>query len=815
MTLCDPWERQLERAEAKHALLRAVGLCVLLLSSATAWAAPAVTVLQDRILTGGANQEFVPRFATYLPNSLLVPVGETVTLASSVEFDAIEVAGTLRCGGSIVIRVIHLTIIPGGTYEDGQGCEIVFRDVPIDTSKDPYQLGNGLINFGTLRLTGPRTVQPFTQAMADIAAGATVIPMEVPPSWEIGDELFIPDMRQMESKYTDTRPRRDGPFVIASLTADSITLSQPLVFARLSMRDPDGVVKHRPFVANLTRALVIRSENPSGTRGHVINAGATASWDVQGVRFSDLGRTKNDNRNNAVADASGVVTQIGTNQTGRYAFHMHHAQGFGSRLAGSVLVDTLGISTWAVAIHNTHDTLVEDNIALGFAGSGFVFEDGYEVRNVLRRNFAAGMVGNGVLTAEKNVDGGFKTTCFGCEGSGFWIGAPRNSVDDNVSINNAVGLQLFFRPDNRPRGGMTPSVPGGPLDTFLVTEGALTTSVNNNRGLANSLYGLETWDTRAGLGPFATNVHVAYNGFAQVIVGSFDDIELRNVFAYAQGGQTQGIATNSAYNFTVRLDGGEVRGTRLGLGDARYLFEVSNMTLQNSRSINHGGAGAIQTTLTNVRFLPFNGSDEFVMFRDGSVWRGVGPFPEEPTPGLRYTYITDGAPPPPPPPTEVCGDGIDNDGDGLVDEGCVITPPPPPPPVETAPLLTLVASTTAATVGESYTLTVATRDGHVVALDGVYPFMTLGTMTCDGDQALATTTCTKTVTIAASVAGARVHTVTWMNRAGVAQPPVSVSVTVTVPPPCTAGATADVSVSGKRYRVTVTEACVPSVVGPL
>ncbi len=27
-------------------------------------------------------------------------------------------------------------------------------------------------------------------------------------------------------------------------------------------------------------------------------------------------------------------------------------------------------------------------------------------------------------------------------------------------------------------------------------------------------------------------------------------------------------------------------------------------------------------------------------------------------------------------PTEVCGDGIDNDGDGLIDEGCVITPPP-------------------------------------------------------------------------------------------------------------------------------------------
>jgi hypothetical protein len=35
------------------------------------------------------------------------------------------------------------------------------------------------------------------------------------------------------------------------------------------------------------------------------------------------------------------------------------------------------------------------------------------------------------------------------------------------------------------------------------------------------------------------------------------------------------------------------------------------------------------------------------------------------------------APPPPPPPAEKCGDRIDNDRDGLIDEGC--TPPLPPP----------------------------------------------------------------------------------------------------------------------------------------
>jgi predicted phosphodiesterase len=45
--------------------------------------------------------------------------------------------------------------------------------------------------------------------------------------------------------------------------------------------------------------------------------------------------------------------------------------------------------------------------------------------------------------------------------------------------------------------------------------------------------------------------------------------------------------------------------------------------------------------------------------------------------------VTNGtAPPPPPKPVEVCGDGIDNDGDGLVDEGCPVLPPSDKPSVD-------------------------------------------------------------------------------------------------------------------------------------
>src|SRR3990167_6065097 len=47
----------------------------------------------------------------------------------------------------------------------------------------------------------------------------------------------------------------------------------------------------------------------------------------------------------------------------------------------------------------------------------------------------------------------------------------------------------------------------------------------------------------------------------------------------------------------------------------------------------------------------------------------------------------------PPPLAEICGDGIDNNSNGTVDEGCVA---PPPPPVSGAPIGGTVAPTVVA-----------------------------------------------------------------------------------------------------------------------
>lgn len=74
-----------------------------------------------------------------------------------------------------------------------------------------------------------------------------------------------------------------------------------------------------------------------------------------------------------------------------------------------------------------------------------------------------------------------------------------------------------------------------------------------------------------------------------------------------------------------------------------------------------------------------------------------------------------GTTPPPQPPAEVCGDGLDNDGDGLVDEGCA-----PPPATNCIPgTPRLLGETKGQCVGGSHNVIQQwTRDGDIAETNG-------------------------------------------------------------------------------------------------
>ena len=188
--------------------------------------------------------------------------------------------------------------------------------------------------------------------------------------------------------------------MVAAIAGRTVTLSKALDFDHLAQRDPDGNVVLLPRVANLTRNVVVQSENPGGTPGHVADVGHGAMWDVRYAEQNGLGRTRAEHIDSTTADP----VHIGTNQVGRYNEHHHHAMGLGSASVGNVYRGG-GPKTgkWGLALHGTHDARLERNIAIDFRGAGFVTEDGYEVRNVFRQNFGAYNLNPAMLTANPDV----------------------------------------------------------------------------------------------------------------------------------------------------------------------------------------------------------------------------------------------------------------------------------------------------------------------------------------------------------------------------------------------------------------------------
>lgn len=567
-----------------------------------------VAVEPDKVNIGA---EFVPRFAAVLPNSLTVPAGQTVTLTSGT-WDAIEVGGTLVCSRTVdtTVRFTHFLILPGGRLDCGtetspvlRRVEFIIRDVPLDLVRDPFQWGNGILNFGTQTRVGRPLTCTWTELTSDAPAGATSIAVANTCGWQVGDDLVLPDTRQPPVDSTSGQTaalRADGTHRITAIAGNLISLTPALAFSRESVKDPNGGIVLRPRVANVTRNIVVRSENPLGTRGHTADIGHGASWDVQFNQFSGIGRTSFDVLNSTPADRS----HVGTNQVGKYGAHVHHA---GSSLATRSYIGNAAIgdgrSKWCFVAHVTHDTLFEWNVCTGVQGAGFVTEDGTEVRNTFRRNFAAYVIASGL--GEGNEVSG--TTRPGSAGSGFWFRGVRQTMEFNESWNNDVGIALFNQNHVAP-ATLVPSVPGGTPDTALNMGLATPVLFRGNVTAASRNTGLFYWFQNA-LFPVAD--HYSVNNGAQglwAILGG--NVRLVNPTFIASGGtRTVALDTSSSYTDALEVEGGSIRGFAYGLydGGARLSVILRNLTLQNVSNLPAVLAPLGKAEQTNVTIVPMPG----------------------------------------------------------------------------------------------------------------------------------------------------------------------------------------------------------------
>jgi G8 domain len=594
------------------------------------------SVAADRVLIG---TEYLPR-RTDLANRLVVPSRQTVELPADATYDYVEVAGTLRVSRAhdTTLRFTHLVVLPDGMLDVGtqadpipcnRKVEFIVRDVPIDTAKDPFQWGNGLVNFGHQTRVGCSKTA-WVEADGSITAGATTVVLGSAPSgWQMGDEVLIPDTAPPPAATLN--PRRESTVIISAINGRQLDLSKPLDFSHQNITDPNGVVVLRPRVANLTRNIVIRSERPDGTPGHTADVGQTATWDIRYNQLTGLGRTSR-----VPFDDTVLGNHIGTNQRGKYAEHHHHVQSAAtSSDVGNVYIGHPK-GKWGLVVHVTSDTLVEQNVAVDFPGAAFVTEDGYEARNIFRRNFAAYNLGRTRDSGGSFFDasGNVTRNCPGCEGTGFWLRGIMNAFEGNEAWNNFLsGMNLF---NQLQPAGQYPSVRGGKPDASLKHFEDRPVSMKGNVVAANAINGLEIW----GVVRFPNQDLIsANNTHRQVfaVISEGVEVYLQNPKAICSVGTgATGIHSSEGYVSSFEISqGGQIAGCAIGIEGHG---SGSGMTLTGTVMQNEVNIDALprNALFANVMHVPLaNYPHQYILFDRGAVWSGTDPLPD---PGTSYWF---------------------------------------------------------------------------------------------------------------------------------------------------------------------------------
>jgi hypothetical protein len=553
---------------------------------------------------------------TWSPARLPAPgdavlVARDTTLAYDVVADAalacVDVEGTLAFRTDIDTRltVATLTVLPIGRLEIGSAArpvaagvqaELVFADRPIDTARDPEQLGNGLVGLGRVTMHGAIKTPTFVRLRAEPTAGdRTVSIEETLTGWRPGDRIVLPDTRQLRQNERGSgyRPQWDERAVVA-IGERVITLDTALAFTHPGARDGNGRIEFLPHLANLTRNIVLRSQNPTGTRGHVIFIGRP-DVDIRYVAFRGLGRTRMGVLDNAEYNADGSVRRVGANQIGRYSLHFHHAfgprapraDGYQFAVVGNVIDDG---SKWGITIHNSHYGLVRDNVVYNSRGAGIVTEDGTESFNVIEHNFALRSEGTGEFAPRSGYGG--PTPDPGGEGAGFWFRGPNNIIRNNVAANADVfgfamaagSLGVVRMPNGK---GADPSQPGQYREVDTTAASVLEFS-------GNEAYGAIQTGVALGWNGVVSNIRVWHASRHALTAYPADTLTVDGFVArgddrlLADGIENPtGIWFNNYAAKTVTIRHADVRGLRVGVaspffvrsdgepgrGDGRVLIE--------------------------------------------------------------------------------------------------------------------------------------------------------------------------------------------------------------------------------------------------
>jgi len=409
-----------------------------------------------------------------------VAPGHTVTYdtSSNSALAALGIEGVLKFSTtkSTLLKVGTILVYRNGSFQVGTESapipsnvkvEIIIADRPLATSApdpvtnayDPQQFGTGIVSFGEVIMHGHKQDSTWLRLTQEPKAGQQTLFLESEPTgWSVGDELVLPDTRQtplirrFSGEPNEPIDLQLEELTIASISGKTVTLTAPLKYDHLGGRDTDGNLIALPHIGNLSRNILIRSEAPSGTRGHTLLT-ERSRIDIRYASFVDMGRTTADPLDNTMME-DGVATKIGINQIGRYPVHFHHMMGpvnpantgYQFAIVGNSVVSG---AKWGIAVHNSHFGLVSNNVVYDIQGSGIITEAANERENVFERNFVVKM-GTPFHSLYNPTYGGvagpnrpLRFGDFGWEGTGLWFSGNDNYVRGNVVANAAFAGVMY------------------------------------------------------------------------------------------------------------------------------------------------------------------------------------------------------------------------------------------------------------------------------------------------------------------------------------------------------------------------------------
>lgn len=321
------------------------------------------------------------------------------------------------------LRVGTVLVYPSGTYEAAfDNVTLVIRDTPVT---DPDQFGTGLIVLGEFR-----TVE------ADEPAVPYGYAVPMPGAMQItGSNRLLRGMYRIA--FADER--EPWQFEFNGWMKDGNQVEElpcevgPGGMIRLHGQLKYGHAADVPYAIWNDQRFTIRSENPNGTRGHVLIAG-DGKIDVTGVLFENLGRT------------TGAALHPVTNHIGRYSLHLHHLHHGGHRIHRCAIVHN---KRWGLAIHDCHNVQATQNLIYDTQGAGIVLEQGSEHGCRIAGNYVLLVHGAEDLEIQQRGEEASQRA-----GAGLWVNTAaagssvltKNMIVSNIVANVRGVAYNFFMP---------------------------------------------------------------------------------------------------------------------------------------------------------------------------------------------------------------------------------------------------------------------------------------------------------------------------------------------------------------------------------